>query len=486
MDPISLSASIIAVLQLTGTVLSYLNDIRKATKEQQQLNLEAIEISNLLTRLRFRIDESNSSDQWFATVRSLGIKNGPLDRVSEALKLLSSKTKPSHGAKNLVRQLMWKLEKSELKEVLGRIERVKLLVNIALTNDIFSLSQAMEKELSAIGIDINDIKHGVTFLHDAQRRIDEGISDISAGVNALNIEQQEEERRKIEDWLSPIDFRSRQKEIFKGAQAGTRQWLFESKSFQDWVIADRATLWCPGIPGAGKTVTSSIIIDHLQTNFKDENVAVTCLFCNYRDHGAQNAEIFMANLLKQVMQQRQTISSEIRDFYHERGNVRPTFIQLARLFSQEISHFSKILVVIDALDETSEHEDIRRLVLSELQSQPVSLLVTSRYEKAIQQRLGKAERLEIRATDTDVQIYVTARLPSEHLLTGHIQADPTLENTIIESVVEKSQGMYVAHLIYSSISPDFYTASTSFACRSNLGDSSLVLFVPPRTLFTST
>ncbi len=463
MDPMSLSASIIAVLQITGTLLSYLNDVRNATKGQAQLAVEASNIYSLLTELRFRVEQSNGHDPWYTAVRNLGTDNGPLDQVRQALERLASKTEPSHGVKKLGKQFVWKFEKDDFEEILRKIERVKSLVNIALTSDLFTLSQAMKKDLSTICEEVVDMNHGVTNLHGGQQRIREGISDISVGVDALNAEQRDEERRKVENWLSLVDFRSRQQEILKGAQAGTRQWLFDSRKFQNWVNAGRGTLWCPGIPGAGKTVTSSIIISHLQSSFKGKDVAVTCLFCNYRDRVAQTAEIFMANLLKQVIQQKTTISPELKDLYNEREKHRPTFAELARLFSHEISRFSKTFVLIDALDETSEHEDIRRLLLSELQTQPINLLVTSRYEKSIEQRLEKAEHLEIRATAADVQTYVEARIPSEHLLARHIKADPALEETIIDGIVEKSQGMYVSHASYPSIQLDTLFNQPSFS-----------------------
>lgn len=278
----------------------------------------------------------------------------------------------------------------------------------------------MDKELSTIGKEVSEINETVIALHDGQQRIAEGVSGIGFGVTALNIGQQEEELRKITSWLSPVDFRSRYQEILKGAQAGTRQWLFDSEKFRSWVDTDRGTLWCSGIPSAGKTVTSSIIIDHLQRKYSKENVAVTCLVCNYRDRSAQSAEIFMSNLLKQVVQQKRIISAELRDLYngHEKGQL--TFAESAKLFSREMSHFSKVFVVIDALDEISEHEDLRRLVLPQLQGLPINLLVSSRYEKSIEQRLSNAEHLEIRATAADVETYVKARIPSEHLLARHI------------------------------------------------------------------
>ena len=457
MDPLSLSASIIAVLQLTGKLLSYLNDVRNATKEQAQLAVEASNIYSLLVSLRFRVEQSNPHDPWFTAVRGLGTKDGPLDQMKQSLERFESKLKSSKGVKKLRKQIAWSFEKSDMADILARIERIKTLVNIAITNDLFTLSQAMHQELGAVGQEVSEINTGMTALDDGQKGLSEAVSGINSSMTALNLEQQEGERRQIEIWLSSIDFRSRQQEILKGAQEGTRQWLFDSEKFQNWMDADHGTLWCTGIPGAGKTVTSSIIINYLQTKYGKESTAVLCLFCNYRDRAAQTAGNFMTNMLKQVIQQKRAVPRELTNIYKERREDLLTFAESAKLFENEISCFSKVFVLIDALDETSEHEDIRRLLLAELQRHPFNLLVTSRYEKSIEQRLAKAERLEIKATAADVRTYVKARLPSEHLLSRHIQADPTLEERIVTKIIEKSQGMCVFHFTYSIIPPELFS-----------------------------
>lgn len=85
MNPLSLSVSIIAVLQLTGKLLSYLNDVQNATKDQAQLTVEAYNICSLLASLRIRVEQSNAHDRWFTAVRNLGTENGPLDQVKIAL-----------------------------------------------------------------------------------------------------------------------------------------------------------------------------------------------------------------------------------------------------------------------------------------------------------------------------------------------------------------------------------------------------------------
>ena len=139
-DPLSLSRSIIAVLQLFGTVASYLKAVQGATKHQAGLAVEASNIFSLLTALKFRVEEGNASDLtfqdlWFTAVRTLGTENGPLDQMKEALERLAIRIEPVHGVKKVGRLLIWKFEKAERVDVLSKIERLKSLVNLALTND---------------------------------------------------------------------------------------------------------------------------------------------------------------------------------------------------------------------------------------------------------------------------------------------------------------------------------------------------------------
>ena len=64
MDPLSLTASIIAILQLTSTFTNYINNARNTTKEQAQLAVEASNLYTLLTKLRFRVEGARSDDPW--------------------------------------------------------------------------------------------------------------------------------------------------------------------------------------------------------------------------------------------------------------------------------------------------------------------------------------------------------------------------------------------------------------------------------------
>lgn len=134
MDPLSITASIVAVLQLSSKVLGYLNDVQDASKDRAKCAVEASNLNNLLVNLRFRL-EGSSNESWYTAVRALGVDNGPLDQFKQALDHLQTKMTGGGRLKKVGRTLTWKLSKEEVASILARMERLKPLVQIALQMD---------------------------------------------------------------------------------------------------------------------------------------------------------------------------------------------------------------------------------------------------------------------------------------------------------------------------------------------------------------
>ena len=135
MDPLSVSASIIAVLNLTYKVIQCLSDIVDAPQQCQQC---AVEISNLigpLTSLRYLTEEARAGDPWFEQMCKLNVKRGPIQQYEETLTLLQSRIDDKPGLQKIKRRLLWTISKEEVAKILGRAERLKSLVIVALEMD---------------------------------------------------------------------------------------------------------------------------------------------------------------------------------------------------------------------------------------------------------------------------------------------------------------------------------------------------------------
>ena len=133
-----MTASIIAILQLTSTLSGYINDVRKTTKEQEQVAVEASNLFSLLTSLRFRVKRARSDDPWFNQVKLLAVENGPLDQFKVILEKLVERISLSSTRKRdqIKSALTWTFTKSEVDTALERMERLKSLIQCALTQDV--------------------------------------------------------------------------------------------------------------------------------------------------------------------------------------------------------------------------------------------------------------------------------------------------------------------------------------------------------------
>jgi hypothetical protein len=134
-DPLSISASIIAVLQLTSTVVGYLNDVKDASEERLRIRDEITSASFLLYMLRDRAEQASLGEAWLSTVRSLSVPKGPLEQFKRALEQLAARLAPVNKLRKFGKALKWPFQREEIKDILSTIERQKSLFDLALQND---------------------------------------------------------------------------------------------------------------------------------------------------------------------------------------------------------------------------------------------------------------------------------------------------------------------------------------------------------------
>jgi hypothetical protein len=115
--------------------------------------------------------------------------------------------------------------------------------------------------------------------------------------------QVSKEQKANLDRPTPIDYAAQRNDFLKQRQNGARQWLLNSVKFNNWVEAKENTLFCPGIPGAGKMILTSIVVDELFARFQDDHsVAVVYIFCNFTRQNEQTLENLFASMIRQLAQ----------------------------------------------------------------------------------------------------------------------------------------------------------------------------------------
>jgi NACHT domain len=263
------------------------------------------------------------------------------------------------------------------------------------------------------------------------------------GVDRLNRNQDNRERRAIIDWLTPTDFSSEQSDLIARRQKGTGQWVLDSSEFQRWLNTSKQTLFCPGIPGAGKTMISSIVVDQLCKEFQDDaSIGVAYLYCNYKRQQQQKSTDLLISLLKQLVQQQPSVPEPVQALYerHKDKPTAPSFDEISNVLHSVASRYYKVFIIIDALDECPQES--RKLLLAEifnLQAKAgASLFATSRLMPEILEAFKGSTSFQISATDEDVQKYLEGHMSQ---LPAFVSRNPDLQESIKKAIIEAVDGM---------------------------------------------
>ena len=188
---------------------------------------------------------------------------------------------------------------------------------------------------------------------------------------------------------------------------------------------------------------SSIIVDHLEQSFKGEDIAITYIYCSYKEQEDQTTVNLIANLLRQLVQKTPVIANEIVSLYndHIKRNTAPTLAEWSKMLQSEARRVSKVFIIIDALDECSQ--GTRNTFLAEIQKlhPTIHLMVTSRHIGSIEPEFEKAVCVEICANEGDVRRYLEDRIEREPRLVRNVKGVPALQETVINAIVKSAKGM---------------------------------------------
>ncbi|KAJ6458689.1 ankyrin repeat-containing domain protein [Mycena vulgaris] len=255
------------------------------------------------------------------------------------------------------------------------------------------------------------------------------------------------DRTKIIDWLSPINFFERQDDIFRAREPGTGDWLLEDSHFKQWEASSGEILWCRGMPGAGKTVLSSVVVNYLESGSRSGNTAVACIYLNHKETQIQTPSNLLAGLWRQLVFGKPMPAESMVQKLHQRHSekrTRPSLAEIHDVLCLVVGEWSKVYIVVDALDEYPE--DQRRILLKHLTAldSTVSLMLTSRPHIDLDAvlHLGFGE-LEIRGSDADIRKYVDQRIQNSERLSLHARTWPGLQEEIISKIVRTVDGMFL-------------------------------------------
>jgi hypothetical protein len=257
--------------------------------------------------------------------------------------------------------------------------------------------------------------------------------------------QRTQEHKDILDWLTPVNYGPQPSDYFGRRQPGTGQWLLDTVEFRTWGGTCGGTLFCPGIPGSGKTILTSIVVESLETLFQDDrSVGIAYIYCNFRRPEQQTAKDLLASLLKQLTQSQLTFPDNVKSLHdkHKDKQSRPLFEEISSTLQSVIALYSRVFLLIDALDECRASDGSQTRFLAEvfkLQAKSgINIFATSRFIPNITELFKDSISLEIRATEDDVRRYLhnhMLRLPA------FVRRSAKLQEEVTSGIVHSVQGM---------------------------------------------
>ena len=242
------------------------------------------------------------------------------------------------------------------------------------------------------------------------------VIDIKEKVQDVHTIVRDQKHQAILDWITPVDYYRQHNDIIARRQGTTGKWFLKSEKFQAWMKKKKETLFCPGIPGAGKTIMTAIVISHLYQEFAGSKTGIAYVYCNFQRQSEQKAEDLIESLLKQLSQSLPSLPKYVSDLYDrfQKDRIRPSFAEISQALNTVAASYKRVFIIIDALDECSSSGSSRTRFLEEifdLQAKcGANTFATSRNIGEISTLFAPDSFFPISAKDEDVEEYLDVRL----------------------------------------------------------------------------
>ncbi|KAK1845597.1 ankyrin repeat protein [Colletotrichum chrysophilum] len=229
--------------------------------------------------------------------------------------------------------------------------------------DDHSSQQSKVSRLKRIKSDVDQVQKlrlrvslNVQLLHVVKQFKDShAIKVIGDQVSTLKDDSANQQRQKILEWLDRDNYYPQYRKHLERRQQGSCQWFLESTGVQTWIANKGDGLLCHGIPGCGKTVISSIVIDHLFWQFeRDKNIGILFIFCDAQDQEEGTFHRYVSNVTKQLVQAQSEIPASVRELYEMHQKLHSSRREMETvdlLFRLATICTSRLFIIVDGLDE---------------------------------------------------------------------------------------------------------------------------------------
>ncbi|KAI1084890.1 ankyrin repeat-containing domain protein [Whalleya microplaca] len=358
-DPLSMAASLIAIVQISGGIISLCYDYRRsvqgAKKDVATLQRELQSLRDVIEQLLKLLDADN--EFYLPLLRKINASNDSFKEYEEDFRRLEDRLRsPISKWRQLGHQLLWPLRERELSKDLESIHRMKGIIEFSLVAD------------TALSI-LEIRKH--------TRDLRERILDFQRP--SVHLSKQQELQVMLE-WLDAPNPSFKHNELRKKRAKNTGSWLLSSDAFRSWRDSERSSFWLYGIPGCGKSVLSSAVIEHIQhhISLQARDATLAYYHFDFSDEVNSRSEPMLRSLVAQLSYWNGEPPDSLRECAVKhfsatryRGNsssfyrdsiAQPSGDDLINILHGITTEFDETYLVIDALDECIDQFELLEIL----------------------------------------------------------------------------------------------------------------------------
>ncbi|KAK6526134.1 hypothetical protein TWF281_011170 [Arthrobotrys megalospora] len=135
----------------------------------------------------------------------------------------------------------------------------------------------------------------------------------------------------------------------------TGKWFFVLPDFVDWdETPDSAVLWYHGIPGSGKSILATSVIDHLYNKHRSTKACIVYFFCDFHTPETLRYRAILSSLLKQIVIMNGMLSDrqqEKLEAAYLESMYPPDISQIGDLLISFAKKLGRLYITIDGIDE---------------------------------------------------------------------------------------------------------------------------------------
>jgi hypothetical protein len=318
------------------------------------------------------------------------------------------------------------------------------------------------------GQQIAESAGGLHALRSDSKELKETMADLRVPLTVMSTQLidlhdnlEKSNRKEILNWVSAVPYKQHHENTRTGRLPGSGTWLLSHETFLTWKFAPNSSiLWLSGIPGSGKTVLASLVIDDLlaQDTVRRNVDAVVYFYCAHDPSmpaRSDQVEVLRSTVLQMACP---TSGGPVREEVIEKynhanqdgfGGAKLNLDAATELLVELTKAYGTVSIVVDALDEVDP--EIVGDLLGKLKEivircpSVIKMFLTSRIDSNIETYLSDAARISIGAINNQkdirdfVKFEVEERLKHKRLLKGVLDAD--LKEELAEKLIGGAQGM---------------------------------------------